>query len=62
MLRSHGFELRPLDAATAEQAARLPSVHADPFDRALVALAQRGGLTVLTSDAAIARYGVPVLW
>lgn len=62
MLRAHGFELQPLDAATAEQAARLPLLHADPFDRALVALAQRSGRTVLTSDAVIARYGVPVAW
>lgn len=62
MLRSHGFELQALDVATAEQAARLPAIHADPFDRALVALAQRSGRTVLTSDAAIGRYGVPVLW
>ena len=62
MLQAHGFDLLPLDPATAEQAAGLPPLHADPFDRALVALAQRGGLTVLTSDAAIARYGVPVLW
>lgn len=62
MLQAHGFELQPLDAATAEHAARLPSIHADPYDRALVALAQRSGRTVLTSDAAIGRYGVPVLW
>ena len=52
----------PLDAATAEQATGLPPLHADPFDRALIALAQRSGRTVLTSDAMIGRYGVPVWW
>ena len=62
MLQAHGFDLLPLDAATAEQAANLPPFHADPFDRALVALAQRSGRTVLTSDAMIAQYGVPVRW
>ena len=62
MLLAHGFTLLPFDAATAEQAANLPSFHADPFDRALVALAQRSGRTVLTSDAMVARYGVPVRW
>jgi PIN domain nuclease of toxin-antitoxin system len=62
MLHAHGFDLQPLDAATAEQAAALPPLHADPFDRALVALAQRSGRTVLTSDAVIGRYGVPVRW
>jgi PIN domain nuclease of toxin-antitoxin system len=62
MLQAQGFALLPLDAATAEHAANLPPFHADPFDRALVAAAQRSGRTVLTSDAAIARYGVPVRW
>jgi PIN domain nuclease of toxin-antitoxin system len=55
MLRAHGFTLLPLDAATAQRAARLPPLHADPFDRALVALTQRSGRTVLTSDAMTGR-------
>ena len=58
MLQAHGFTLLAFDAATAEHAANLPPFHADPFDRALVAVAQRSGRTVLTSDAMIARYGV----
>lgn len=62
MLAAQGFDLLPLDSATAEQAAHLPPLHADPFDRALIALAQRSGRTVLTSDAMIGRYGVPVSW
>ena len=62
MLRAHGFTLVAFDDAMAEQAANLPRLHADPFDRALVAAAQRLGATVLTNDSAIARYGVPVSW
>lgn len=62
MLRGHGFTLLPLEPATAEQAAALPPIHADPFDRALVALAQRTGRTILTSDRVVAGYGVPVSW
>ena len=62
MLGSHGFDLLNLDAATAEQAAHLPPLHADPFDRALIALARRTGHTVLTSNGMIGRYGVPVRW
>ena len=62
MLQAHGFDLLPLDSATAEQAAYLPPLHADPFDRAVVALAQRSGRTVLTSDSMIGRYGVPIRW
>lgn len=62
MLRQDGFALVAFDDQLAEQAAGLPPLHRDPFDRALVAAAQRLGATVLTSDAVIARYGVPVSW
>ena len=62
MREAHGFTSVSLDAPTAEQAVSLPALHADPFDRALVALAQRSGRTVLTSGAMISRYGVPVSW
>jgi PIN domain nuclease of toxin-antitoxin system len=62
MLATQGYVLLSFDHATAEQAANLPPLHADPFDRALVAAAQRTGRTVLTSDRAIAGYGVPVRW
>lgn len=62
MLAHHGLEPLPLDHATAEQAANLPTIHADPFDRALIATAQRTNRTILTKDQLIARYGVPVDW
>jgi PIN domain nuclease of toxin-antitoxin system len=59
------YDLRevPLDAVVACAAADLPTVHRDPFDRVIVALAGRARLTVLTSDDNIARYpGVTTLW
>ncbi|MEK0085774.1 type II toxin-antitoxin system VapC family toxin [Benzoatithermus flavus] len=62
MLSGQGYVLLPFDPATAEQATRLPPLHADPFDRALVAVAQRTGRMVLTADPLIGRYGVPVRW
>lgn len=62
MLRHHGFEPLPFDDHTAEEAANLPTIHADPFDRALIATAQRTNRTILTKDRIITRYGVPVLW
>jgi PIN domain nuclease of toxin-antitoxin system len=43
-------------------AGALPRHHRDPFDRMLVAQAQSEGLTLVTSDARIAAYDVPVLW
>lgn len=39
----------------------LPPLHRDPFDRLLVAQALCEGLTVVTSDALMARYGVPIV-
>lgn len=35
----------------------LPWVHRDPFDRLLVAQAIEEGLTLLTADATLKRYG-----
>ena len=53
----------PLDAQLACAAAALPPIHRDPFDRVLVALAHARALTVLTSDANIAKYpGITTLW
>jgi PIN domain nuclease of toxin-antitoxin system len=51
-------------AVTARHAAAvrdLPRHHGDPFDRLLVAQALTEDLRVVTTDDAMARYGVPVL-
>ncbi len=39
-------------------AAELPHLHGDPFDRMLVAQAQIEGLTLVTCDPEVQRYGV----
>jgi PIN domain nuclease of toxin-antitoxin system len=52
------LSIEPIDAAAV---ARLPSHHRDPFDRMLVAQAQRG-FTLVTHDRRFAAYGVSVLW
>ncbi len=52
------FSLLPIEPFHAEQAAALPRRYGDPFDRMLVAQAQAEGLTIVTQDAAIPRYGV----
>lgn len=41
-------------------ASRLPPLYEDPFDRILVAQAGVEGATLLTADAAVARYAGPV--
>lgn len=45
----------------AQTAGRLPPHHRDPFDRMLVAQARVEGLTLVTSDAALGAYDVPIL-
>jgi PIN domain nuclease of toxin-antitoxin system len=39
----------------------LPAIHADPFDRILVAQATAEGMALLTRDAAVIRYGAMVV-
>ena len=52
-----------LDAALLCAAADLPLIHRDPFDRVLIATAQRDQLTLLTSDQIIPTYpGITTLW
>jgi PIN domain nuclease of toxin-antitoxin system len=41
---------------------RLPFHHRDPFDRLLVAQAQIEDMTIVSRDAQIAAYSVPVVW
>ena len=55
--------IRSLDVTLADglRAGALPRHHNDPFDRMLVAQAQRRGLTLVTRDAMLAAYGVPIL-
>ncbi|MFC5381727.1 type II toxin-antitoxin system VapC family toxin [Aquipuribacter nitratireducens] len=51
----------PMSVEHTLAAAALPRHHADPFDRMLVAQARAEDLTLVTHDAAIARYDVAVL-
>jgi PIN domain nuclease of toxin-antitoxin system len=52
----------PITALHALEAAGLPLLHRDPFDRMIVAQARLENLMVITTDQKIADYGVPVLW
>lgn len=53
-----GFVELPVMFVHAQQVAKLPLIHRDPFDRMLVAQAIVEGLTVLTRDPAIMQYRV----
>lgn len=56
-----GFDPLPLTIEHGEDAAKLPRLHADPFDRMLIATAIVEGLTLVTADDKIAGYGIPLL-
>ena len=56
-LLAEGFVELPITAAHLVRVATLPWVHRDPFDRLLVAQALEEGLTLLTVDATLKRYG-----
>ena len=56
-----GFDVLPITGPDAELAGSLPAHHRDPFDRMLVAQADRVGAIVVSRDAAFMAYGVDVL-
>lgn len=60
-LASHRFTPLPITIPHALRAGELPPLHTDPFDRMLVAQAELEGLTVVTRDENIPRYGVQTL-
>jgi PIN domain nuclease of toxin-antitoxin system len=60
-LERDGFQPLAVEVAHAEALRGLPVLHRDPFDRMLVAQAMVEGLTLVTADPALARYGVAVL-
>lgn len=61
VLAAEGFSELPVDGVDGEAAASLPAHHRDPFDRMIVAQAQRHGLTIVTRDPRFVPYGPPTL-
>ena len=60
-VENSGFIELPVRFHHGDLAARLPLIHRDIFDRMLVAQAQAEDLTLVTDDAMIARYTVPLI-
>jgi PIN domain nuclease of toxin-antitoxin system len=46
----------------AAAAAMLPPIHRDPWDRLLVAQAQREGIALVSNDRGIRQYDVEIIW
>ena len=59
-LLENGYLKLPVTGAHAVAVDLLPLIHADPFDRILVAQAQVEGITLLTADEVVARYPGPI--
>lgn len=59
-LLDNGYVELPITSQHAVSIDGLPPLHKDPFDRLLLAQALTEGITLLTSDAQLARYPGPV--
>ena len=57
-----GFEELPITIEHATRVELLPFIHRDPFDRVLIAQALAEGAHLVTADAQIAQYDMPVIW
>lgn len=59
-LLDNGYTELSITSQHAASVDSLPSIHRDPFDRILISQALIEGVTLLTVDAQVARYGKPV--
>lgn len=62
LLRDFGYELLPVHQRHVAALPELPAIHADPFDRMLVAQALVEDLDLVTGDERIRRYPVRTIW
>ncbi len=60
-LPEHGIEIIELKAAHAIESTKLPAIHGDPFDRALVAQCRMESMTFVTRDALLGDYGIAIV-
>lgn len=59
-LMENGYDELEVRSEHVLEVAALPLIHKDPFDRMLIAQARVEGITLLTGDANVVRYGDPV--
>jgi PIN domain nuclease of toxin-antitoxin system len=59
-LLDNGYVEVPITSQHAVSVDGLPNLHRDPFDRLLIAQALHEGVTLVTSDAQVARYPGPI--
>ena len=61
-LAQHQFLGLPIQISHTTHVHKLPQIHADPFDRLLIAQSQLEGLPLLTADSLIQQYDVQIIW
>lgn len=61
-VRKNRFHVLDVSLAAALADYILPPIHADPFDRLLVAQALEGGMPIISSDTQLRQYPAEVLW
>ena len=62
-LRLFGIHEIPVDVELAFASTQLPAIHRDPFDRIIIATAQKHKMTILTKDRMIPSYpNVKAVW
>ncbi len=62
MVRRAGLPVLGVALDDAVAAGLIPGPHRDPWDRLLMAQAQRRRLTVVTKDSVFGEYGIATLW
>lgn len=61
LIEAQGFRVLPLQIGHVQSAARIGSLHADPYDRMIIGTALAEGMTLLTRDAQILERAAPLL-
>lgn len=61
-IADNGFSELPIETRHALEISSLPQHHRDPFDRILIAQSIVESLPLLTTDPAIAEYGIQTIW
>lgn len=59
-VRAAAFAILPIEVRHTTALRRLPPHHGDPFDRMLLAQAEADGFVLVTRDAAMSAYDVPL--
>ena len=60
--QQNGLVLEPVTLEDILALSALPTLHRDPFDRLIIAQANRGSFHLVTHDPELARYPVSVIW